>query len=131
MAILIAGSRSLDRVCVVVPLIREYIERNGLIGDKLVCGMARGVDEIALYYWRRRGWGVIERPADWDRYGRGAGHRRNAEMAVICSGGLIVWDGVSSGTFDMMAQMTTRGRKFDYVKVVNGKVSWKSPYKID
>lgn len=31
---------------------------------------------------RRMGWEVQAYPADWDRYGRSAGHRRNAQMVA-------------------------------------------------
>ncbi len=45
-------------------------------------GCPRGADRIADILWRRWGGQVETHPADWDRYGRGAGMRRNADMVA-------------------------------------------------
>lgn len=39
-----------------------------------------GVDRIAYQFWLNAGGKVEPHPADWQRYGRGAGFRRNQEM---------------------------------------------------
>ncbi len=45
-------------------------------------GCPRGADRIADILGRRWGGQVETHPADWDRYGRGAGMRRNADMVA-------------------------------------------------
>ena len=48
------------------------------------------------------GFTVENHPADWDRYGRGAGPKRNDKMAKLGAQKCIAfWDGISSGTKDM------------------------------
>lgn len=37
-------------------------------------------------------------PAEWDKYSRSAGFKRNAETADKCDYCLILWDGQSHGT---------------------------------
>ena len=49
--------------------------------DTLIQGDARGADLIAKELAEKRGDLIIESfPADWDKYGKSAGYRRNIEM---------------------------------------------------
>ena len=58
-------------------------------------GMARGVDTDAYQAAKNCGIDIFEFPAEWDKYGKSAGHRRNRQMLdFIGPGGiLIVFDG--------------------------------------
>lgn len=49
--------------------------------DQIVPGSARGIDTCAEGYARWRKITFFRRCADWDRYGRGAGPKRNIEQA--------------------------------------------------
>lgn len=42
----------------------------------------KGADAIANDYAIKQGWTLIRRPADWVRWGRAAGYRRNADMVT-------------------------------------------------
>jgi hypothetical protein len=56
----------------------------------------READAIAA---RTPGYLAEAHPADWQRYGRAAGHRRNAEMIVLGADGCLVFlRGASHGT---------------------------------
>lgn len=48
--------------------------------DTLVEGEARGADKLCATVAREMGATVEPHPAQWRRYGNGAGHMRNAEM---------------------------------------------------
>jgi hypothetical protein len=83
--ILVTGSRTWADVGV----IREALARHFRPAAVLVSGgCPRGADAIAEHIWR--GWGgqVERHPAEWDRYGKSAGFRRNAELvelgAAVC-----------------------------------------------
>lgn len=62
-----------------------------------------GVDQIVFEEAVKRGFDVECHPADWDRYGRGAGHIRNRQMAEGGAERLYAfWDGSSPGTHHMI-----------------------------
>ena len=46
----------------------------------IVSGMARGADTLAARWARNNNVRLLEYPADWKRYGRSAGFRRNRQM---------------------------------------------------
>lgn len=74
-----------------------------------------GADRIAYQEAQKLGLSVETHPAEWDRYGKPgrknpAGMIRNKEMAEAgAERCLAFWDGLSSGTFDMMGQAVRRG----------------------
>lgn len=111
--VIIAGSREITDV--------EFIrhEMNNLwreIGPfEVVSGTARGVDRISARLAREAGITVHDYPADWDRFGRSAGYRRNEQMAQEADYALILWDGKSRGTRHMMEIMKKAGKPSDVV----------------
>lgn len=98
MKVIIAGSRD----------ITDMAEINAAIADskfeitEVVCGMARGVDLLGKAWANYLGIPVTQFPADWDRYGKRAGYRRNIEMGEYADALIAVWDGVSLGTKHMI-----------------------------
>lgn len=71
----------------------------------LVCGMARGADITAFHLWNQYGNPVINKPADWDTYGKSAGYVRNKEMGREADVLVAFWDGESRGTGHMISFM--------------------------
>lgn len=74
-------------------------EENEII---IVSGCASGADAIGERYAEENGFEVEKYPADWQRYGRGAGPRRNRQMAEISDYVICFWDGKSKGTKSMI-----------------------------
>lgn len=70
----------------------------------------KGADEIVWEEAPNLGLEVECHAARWEEHGKPAGFIRNKEMAVagaqLC---LAFWDGISTGTFDMMGQAVKRG----------------------
>jgi hypothetical protein len=78
--VLITGSRTWTDVA----LIRRELAKVWHPACVLVSGACpRGADNLCEGVWM--GWGgcVEQHPADWDKYGRAAGYRRNAVMAHL------------------------------------------------
>ena len=68
----------------------------------ILCGMARGADTLGQHYAIQKGIPVEEYPAQWNKYGKSAGYRRNAVMANNADALIAFWDGKSKGTMHMI-----------------------------
>lgn len=84
--------------------------------DTLICGMAQGADEAGYRWAKAKGLPIVERPADWSKHGKAAGHIRNAAMAAECDVALGFWDGTSGGTANMTAHLVALGKRVHLVK---------------
>ena len=87
--------------------------REEFIEIEIVSGHASGADKMAEAYAKRLGIPLKVFPAEWKKYGRGAGPIRNREMlAYILEGNPVVtafWDGQSKGTKNMIEQAKKAG----------------------
>ena len=64
----------------------------------LVSGGAKGADALAERLAGERGLTIDVIPADWQRYGRGAGPIRNKQIVESAELVIAFWDGKSRGT---------------------------------
>ena len=69
---------------------------------QIVCGEARGADSLGKRYAQEHGIRVVSFPAEWDRFGKSAGYRRNVEMAEYANALVAFWNGESKGTNHMI-----------------------------
>jgi hypothetical protein len=84
----------------------------------VVCGGARGVDMLGCEWAQERGIPVAWYPAEWDRYGKSAGYRRNVQMGDYADALIAVQLNGSNGTQHMIDIATERGLKV-FVRRVN------------
>lgn len=116
MKVIIAGGRDITDL----GLVAEAIYNSEFRITEVVSGGARGVDAIGEMYSRS----VLQKeptifPADWDKFGKAAGHVRNAEMAEYADALIAVWDGKSPGTKNMINTALAAGLKV-YVHLKKG-----------
>lgn len=98
---LVAGSRTFDDYS----LLCSTLDRL-LVNHESVCivsGGARGADALAERYAIDHDLALRVFPADWNRFGKSAGYRRNREMHEFIAqhadrGCVCFWDGSSRGT---------------------------------
>ena len=81
-------------------------------GDTIISGGAKGADILGELFADRNGLDLEQYPAEWEKYGKGAGYRRNHQMSLIADGLIAFWDGHSRGTKNMIenahkARLTT------------------------
>lgn len=107
MKLIIAGSRTIridkDQIKAILQLHDAYYG-----AEEIVSGGALGVDTAGEKYAEH--WSIYLKrfPADWQTHGRKAGHIRNAEMADYADALLLIWDGKSPGSKNMLAEMKKR-----------------------
>lgn len=105
--LVIAGSRTIEDFTVV----REALDKFKLHPTEITSGMANdGVDQLAALYALSIGIPINEMPADWETHGKRAGMIRNGEMADYVEEGLVIWDGISNGSRNMIEQLQRRNK---------------------
>ena len=82
----------------------------------IVSGHATGADSLGEQYAQENGLQIELHPADWDRYGKSAGYRRNADMANVADALIAFWDGQSRGTASMINLAKSKGLKVAVVR---------------
>lgn len=110
MRIVIAGPRYADEDSALVAAAVAASPFAGRI-ETVIEGGARGIDRAARYWAGDAGIRVVTVKADWKRYGKGAGPRRNAAMAAQADGAIVLWDGTveGSGSFSMIRAAIAAG----------------------
>lgn len=94
MKIAIVGSRDFPHLEQVIAYVNALP-----LGTRVISGGARGVDKAAEQAALKRYDLEVEIfPADWQRYGKSAGYRRNADIVAAADKVVAFWDGKSSGT---------------------------------
>lgn len=98
MRTIIAGSRD----CTDERILLQAVEDCGWVPTTVICGGARGADTIGKIWAGNMGIPCEIYFAEWDRYGKSAGYRRNELMADRADALIALWDGVSPGTKHMI-----------------------------
>ncbi len=106
MKIIVAGGRDFSNYELLSRKLDVILSRQKDI--QIVCGEARGADALGRRYAEERGYTVLSYPANWEKYGKSAGFRRNEEMARVADALVAFWDGKSKGTCNMIQLMKNR-----------------------
>lgn len=108
MKLVVAGSRSITSKKLVVDALVACPWWPAV--DEIVSGGARGVDTLAEEIAKGLGYKFTLFPAEWDEYGKSAGHIRNQQMAEYGDFLATVWDGKSKGTQSMIQRMVRQNK---------------------
>lgn len=118
MKVIIAGSRGLvvapDQLDTIVSLSEFKV-------DIVVSGMATGIDRCGYVWAGLRKKPCLQFPADWNRFGRAAGPKRNIQMADEADALIAIWDRKSRGTKHMIDQMVLRNKPVYITTIEPGK----------
>ena len=98
MKVIIAGSRGINDM----KTLYEAIDFSGFYLTEIVSGGARGVDTLAIVLADDKKIPCKVFPAEWEKYGKSAGYKRNVVMGDYADALIAVWDGESRGTKHMI-----------------------------
>lgn len=119
MKVIIAGTRYKDADQRVpfddYNLVAEAVARSGFNITEVVSGCAIGADRLGERWAASNSIPVKEMPAtpaDWDQYGKAAGPMRNRRMAEYADAAIVVWDGKSPGSRNMVENMIRRKKPY-------------------
>lgn len=111
MKTIIAGSRSITDET----LLRRVIPHLKWEITRVVTGCAKGADRLGQVWAYENGIKIDYFPAKWEKYGRGAGFKRNEVMAEHGEALLLLWDGSSKGSLDMLERAKEHGLRIKLV----------------
>lgn len=115
--VIIAGGRYFENYDLVKAKCDYYLSNKKQTHQVvIVSGHATGADTLGERYAKECNLPCEIHPADWDRFGKSAGPKRNAEMAEVADALIAFWDGQSRGTANMINLAKTHNLK---VAVVN------------
>lgn len=106
--ILVTGSRHWSDADAIHKVLTHLVT---LGAEVLIHGNAAGADSIAASVAQALRMEVVSFPADWAKYGRGAGSRRNTQMLVEGKPDLVIAfpTADSIGTWDMVRKAKAAG----------------------
>ena len=114
--VIIAGGRDFNNYELLKAQCDYYLSDVDAAEVVLVSGAAIRADNLGGQYARHRGYKIDSHPADWDKYGKSAGYRRNKEMVDIASAAICFWDGKSKGTKHTIDLCKEKGIPYKIVK---------------
>lgn len=99
MKIIIAGSRTFNDYELLKKTCNSLISMEDI---EIVSGTAKGADALGEKYAKENNYSITQFPANWTKYGKSAGYKRNSEMANYAEMLIAFWDGKSKGTKHMI-----------------------------
>ena len=122
--VIIAGSRGFSNYKLLKEKCNEYLrEKRKEYNIIIISGGARGADTLGEKYAQDEGFSLEKFPANWNKFGKSAGFKRNEQMAEVADALIAFWDGKSHGTKHMIEIMENKKL---LVRVVNYETSYKA-----
>lgn len=106
----VVGSRTLDPRAVACAVDHHCGEYLAGIEVEIVSGGAAGADAGGKLFAKEGYLQYTEFPAEWDKYGKSAGFKRNVLIADYADECIAFWDGKSKGTRHTLNLFLDRGK---------------------
>jgi len=105
MKVIIAGGRTFKDYELLRKVCTALLCQIPKVEITVLCGMAKGADELGYKFAQEFGLTVMPFPADWVEHGRKAGYLRNRQMEQEATHLIAFWDYKSKGTSNMIDLM--------------------------
>ena len=106
MKVIIAGGRDFNDTELAAGYLIQLVEDKHVPDVvTIISGGARGADKVGEYLAELYELPLEIYPADWNKYGKSAGYKRNSLMAANADVLVAFWDGKSKGTMHMINTM--------------------------
>ncbi len=110
MKLIIAGSRNFTNYKKLCEVCDQILQDQTNI--EIVSGAYyKGADKLGEQYAKEHNYPIKQFPADWKRFGRASGPKRNEQMANYADALIAFWDGRSAGTKHMIQVAKSRNLK--------------------
>lgn len=107
--VIIAGSRGFSNYKLLREQCNKFLrEKRKTSNIIVVSGNARGADTLGEKYAQDEGFTLEIYQAQWKKFGKRAGYRRNEQMAEVADALIAFWDGSSKGTKHMIDIMNEK-----------------------
>ena len=119
MKLIIAGGRDFNDYRLLEKSVNEYRYKNtdNLDTDiQIISGGANGADRLGERYAEENNLALKIFSADWNKWGKSAGPRRNTEMAEYADTLMAFYDGKSKGTSNMILTAKIKNLKVHIIK---------------
>ena len=110
--VIVAGGRDFENYKYMMEKLDELFLKSSIFKNqkiKIISGMAKGTDTLAVRYADERKLTKIMFPANWKEHPRMAGILRNEDMLTIVTHLVAFWNGISSGTKHMIEIASKKG----------------------
>ena len=98
--VIIAGGRDFTNYELLRTKCNNLLQNKNIV--EIVSGTANGADKLGERYAIEKGFQIKRFPAQWTKFGKSAGYKRNAEMADYADALIAFWNGSSKGTKHMI-----------------------------
>lgn len=114
MKVIIAGGRDFTEFELLYSSCKTILENKDV--EEIVSGCAKGADRAGELYAEFHKIPIKKFPAEWDKYGKSAGYRRNKDMAEYADVLIAFWNGESKGTKHMIDLATANKLEVHIIK---------------